>query len=110
MGALKFPLRPWKPGQQPVEKDMDGVFHVRYFTREHRAWLIFAVALPRAGVTAILGWTGVIFLRQAPTYEDAILNSLALVFILGIPDIFYYGLCSNSRREFLERFHAMEFL
>lgn len=87
-----------------VVKGEDKECKVAFFTRNHRVFCWLGVWLPRLILCLGVGRIGGKFLtEQSKSFQDAILNGLALSFIMDIDDLLYLGTLSLRRRTFIER-------
>lgn len=87
-----------------VQTGEDGHNVVLYFTRKHRLFICFGVFVPRVVIVAFLAHIGSAFLASSQNFEDAIMNSLALTFVLDLDEMLYAGVLAYRRKDIISSF------
>eukprot|EP00746_Dinoflagellata_sp_MGD_P097383 gnl/MRDRNA2_/MRDRNA2_390628_c0_seq1.p1 gnl/MRDRNA2_/MRDRNA2_390628_c0~~gnl/MRDRNA2_/MRDRNA2_390628_c0_seq1.p1 ORF type:complete len:186 (-),score=9.64 gnl/MRDRNA2_/MRDRNA2_390628_c0_seq1:18-575(-) len=76
---------------------------IQSFSKRHRAFLIFVVGVPRTAIAVLVAIVGTTLLLHTTSYLDAIMNNLALTFIVEIDTIIYAGVVAQRRKDLLNR-------
>lgn len=85
----------------------DGTTSALCFSRNHRLYVACCVLMPRAFIACFLARVGSAFLATAQSFHDAILNSLALTFVLDMDEMLYVGVLSYRRKEIIANFEPL---
>jgi len=89
-----------------LQKDEDGI-NITYFPFSHRAFLVLMVAIPRTVLALTLMYIGANFLTASQTYQDAVLNCLALSFVLDVDAYIFNSIVSYDRKASLLTFKSL---
>jgi len=90
-----------------VKTDSDGNTTILYFPTFHRLYIIFAVLIPRAVIVVVLAHIGSCFLASSQSFQDAIMNSLALTFVLDLDEMIYAGILAYRRKNIISNFQPL---
>lgn len=85
----------------------DGRVLVAYVSTSRAVALTLFVSAPRLGIAGMLGYVGVTFLTATTTIEDLVLNTMALEFVLSIPDLLLFAVIPKIVRRIIEEMRPL---
>lgn len=81
---------------------------ILWFPRKHRIYITAMVFIPRCLIVLILVKVGCAFLAASQTYQDAILNSVALTFVIDLDEMMFAGVLAYRRKKIVSSFDALK--
>jgi len=84
------------------ENGGEDVAYVRGLKRISKIIIVVVILLPRVLITALLLWLGCRWLCATSSFEDLIMNGVALAFVKDLKDLLYMTLVSTADKRELE--------
>jgi len=84
------------------ENGAEDVAYVRGLKRTSKIIIALVILLPRVLITSLLLWLGCRWLCATESFEDLIMNGVALAFVKDLKDLLYITLVSTADKRELE--------
>lgn len=84
------------PGAVTVKHDQDGGLVIECASRMVKFRIFSLVLVPKAIIALILWWLGARWLTATPSFENLVLNAVALAFITDLDEIIYRALAADE--------------
>jgi len=81
------------------EKNDDGLLVVKGAAKRVKAAIALLTMFPKLGIAAFLWWIGARWLVATTSFEDIIMNSVALAFIFDLDEMFHGALSAAETRK-----------
>jgi len=88
-----------RPGK-PLVSMQDNLYVIHSIPRHHRLAMLFWNLLPRAMLTMMMVYCGIIYLLTITSIEDLVLNALGLTFLMTVDDLLFLAFSSAESKAF----------
>merc|ERR1711957_595092 len=101
--TVKTMTQPFDGDQFPIGKVTDGILVIQRLTLFMKGTFSLFVFLPKVSMMIYLLWLGCRWLLATNNFQDLILNSVALEFILQLSSIIYMAMLPERNRHDLKK-------